>query len=251
MKKKLVSFLLASVMLVSSAMTVCAAEADTLEDVAGLATGSEVTGASTTNVPTINVVVPTEVEIVINPYQITYKDENENESTDQIITPIYEIESLSNVALAVNVSGLTAKGVTAETGITIATAPVTEKITTKSAFLYLEVANETETAGTYAFADAYSSKSATQLVVPNTEVKDAKGNDIAAASKEAIVTLAASDGEKAVKAGYKFSGNVVANPVAVDESGVSSLAPWTDSDSIGIAFKFTFTPQVATPAATE
>lgn len=240
MKKKLLTLILASTMLVGATLTVNAEE---IADSAAAAEGSEITGSSTVNLPTIKITVPTTADIIINPYQMTYEDEDAGiTGNSQIISAEQEIESLSNVAVAVNVKDLTTTGVT--DGINIETAALTNKVVTKSAFLYLEVVNAEEN-GSYAFADAYNKSSTSQIIIPNSEALDAKGKEIEAASKDAIVVLAASDETTPTTAAFKINGSVVANPVVVDEeTDEKTAAPWTDADSIGISFKFTFSPQV-------
>lgn len=235
MKKKVLSFILASAMMVGSALTVCAADTD-IASAEDAAAGAEITGSSEMNLPTIKITVPTTANIVINPYKMSYKDDTTGlEGNSQIISAQQEISSLSNVAVAVNVKELTTTGVSDD--ITIQTAALTSKITTKSAFLYLEVVGA-DTEGKYTFAEAYNKSSASQVVIPN-YVENGK---VEKASKDAIVVLPKSDETNATKAAFKINGEVVANPVGSD----GESAPWTDSDSIGISFKFTFAPQVVT-----
>lgn len=240
MKKKVLSFILASAMLVGSALTVCAED---ITDSATAAEGTEITGSSTVNLPTIQITVPTTADIIINPYQMTYKDDDTGiEASSQIISAEQKIESLSDVAVAVNVKELTTTNVT--DGITIESAALTSKIVAKSAFLYLEVVNANAD-GTYTFADTYNKSAATQVIIPNSEATDSKGKEIAKASKDSIVVLAAAADENTPStAAFKINGNVVANPVKTDGTGEEVGDPWTASDSIGISFKFTFSPQV-------
>lgn len=239
MKKKLVTLLLAATMMVGGTLNVFAADNTTdLEGSEAAATGSEVTGESTVNLPVVKVTVPTTADIVINPFQMSYADEGAGiEGNSQIISAEHEISSSSNVAVAVNVADLTTTEVTE--GISVATAALTSKVTTKSAFLYLEVVKAGDD-GKYTFASAYDRAATSQVIIPNSE--DASGK-VKAASKDAIVVLDAAAGESTPsKAAFKIGGNVVANPVGSD--GVA--APWLESDNIGISFKFTFTPQVVT-----
>lgn len=155
MKKKLAALVLAVTMVMGTGLTVCA---ETISDMAGAAEGQTITGDATLNLPTIKVTVPTTADIVINPFQMVYTDSEDNKSSDQIICVPQDIVNESNVAVAVNVADLTAKDVS--DGILISTTALTDKITTKSAFLYLEVVEDGAE-----FA-AYNSKNANQVVIP-------------------------------------------------------------------------------------
>ncbi|MBD5545540.1 MAG: hypothetical protein HDR01_15175 [Lachnospiraceae bacterium] len=217
MKKRLLALTLAATLALGSTMMVSAAD---LEDAAAAATGQEVEGSSTVTVPTIKVTVPTTADFVINPYQTEYSEDGLI-GNSQIISAEQTITNESAVAVAVNVSDLTAKDVTE--GITIVTTAPTAKTTDKAAFLYLEVTDQT-------FAESYT-KAANQVVIP------LAGEKVKAASKDAIVTLAKGD-ETATTAKYKIGGSVVANPTA------EGTTPWATTDSIGVSFKLTFTPQI-------
>lgn len=222
MKKKVLSMILATTMLLGATLAVNAAE---LTDSTAAANGQEVTGSSTIELPIIKVTVPTTADIIINPYQMSVEASDGVTYSNQIISVEQEIKNESNVAIAVNVSDLTTKDVSE--GITITTSAISEKTTTKSALLYLEVID-----GASTFADGYN-KLDNQVAIPNS------GEKVKAASKDAIIVLA--DGSTtATTAKFKIGGNVVANPV--DSDGVA--APWTTTDNIGISFKFTFTPQI-------
>lgn len=204
---------------------------------AGAAAGQEITGDATLNLPTISVTVPTTADIVINPFQMEYDIDEDNSSSSQIICVPQEIVNESNVAIAVNVADLTAKDVT--DGILISTTALTDKITTKSAFLYLEVIEDKE--GTK-FADAYNSKAANQVVIPYVKADDTKTKK---GAKDAVVVLGAkpTDGD-GTKALFAINGSVVANPTKVNEDKSVSPAPWEATDTLSISFKFTFTPQI-------
>lgn len=220
MKKKLLALTLATTLALGSTMMVSAAD-EVIGDAAGAAAGQEVTGDSTVTVPTIKVTVPTTADFVINPYKLSYDSGSGLTGNSQIISAEQTIKNESSVAVAVNVSDLTAKDVSE--GITIVTTAPTAKTTDKAAFLYLEVTDQT-------FADNYT-KAANQVVIP------LAGEKVKAASKDAIVTLAKGD-EAATTAKYKIGGSVVANPTA------EGMTPWATTDAIGVSFKFTFTPQI-------
>lgn len=226
MKRKLLALTLAMTTLVGSTMMASAAE---ISDAEGAAAGQEVTGESEITLPEIKVTVPTTADIVINPFQLSYDSGDGVTGSSQIISVEQEIKNESNVAVAVNVSDLQVTD--ASEGISIVTTALTSKNTEKAAFLYLEVTDGDKC------ADAYS-KAANQIAIPKPD-----GAKVVAASKEAIVTLAAGD-EAATTAKFKIGGNVVANPVKVNENKTTESAPWVNTDSIELGFKFTFTPQI-------
>lgn len=235
MKKRLLALTLATTLALGSTMMVSAADT-TIDDAAAAAAGQEVEGSSTVTVPTIKVTVPTTADFVINPYQTEYTGEDGLKGNSQIISAEQTITNESSVAVAVNVSELTAKGVS--DGITIVTTEPTAKTTEKAAFLYLEVTDKVDEAGKAAFETGYK-KAANQVVVPLAVEADPvnKVKEVKAASKDAIVTLEKGS-ETATKASYKIGGSVVANPTAAETT------PWAATDAIGVSFKFTFTPQV-------
>lgn len=226
MKKRILSILLVSTMILGASLTVSAAE---LNDMEGAGSGQEITGSSTMKLPTIKITVPTTANIVINPFQMEY-DADDITGNSQIISAEQEIKNESDVAVAVNVSELTTTGVTE--GITIATADITSKNTDKAAFLYLEVID-----GAAQFSPKYA-KTSSQVIIPNA----VDGGKIKPGSANAIVTLEAG-AEVAKTAKFKIGGSVVANPVSV-EDGETVANPWTDGDAIGVSFKFTFSPQI-------
>lgn len=236
MKKKVVALLLSATMVMGMAMSV---GASSITDMEGAGSGSEVTGDSTMNLPIINIDVPTTANIVLNPFQLTYTSDDLDgtavEDNAQVISAEQEIKSNSNVDIAVNIEDLKA---TPSDGVTIATKSVADgKTTTKSAFLYLEVVGSDAE-----FGETYASTNASQVIVPL--AVDGK----IGTTKSAIVTLAKNDTEETdddTSAKFKICGDLVANPT-VTENKVVTAAPWTESDTISVAFKFTFTPQIVT-----
>lgn len=237
MKRKLVALILAATMVAGTGLTASAADTTaTIDAMDKAGAGQEITGAGEVNLPTIKVTVPTTADIVINPYQMEYTKDGDTDplGSSQIISAEQEITNESNVAVAVNVVDLTATEV-AE-GVTISTTALTDKVTTKSAFLYLEVVKDDTD-----FAAAYNAKAANQVVVPYVKEGDTKTKK---GAKDAIVTLEAGD-TTATKAKFKIGGSVVANPTKLSEDKKSTIADtWSEEDKFGISFKFTFTPQV-------
>lgn len=235
MRKKLAAIVLAATMAVGASLTVCAAP--NITDMGAAGTGQEITGDADINLPEIAVTVPTTANIVINPFQMEYEVDSVKH-TDQIICAPQEILNESNVAIAVNVSELRVSE--ASDGITISTAALSSKTTTKSAFLYLQVVGAKED-GTFEFLP-YDSKSASQLVIPYVKDDDTKTKK---GAKDALVILGAKpDGGDGTKAQFAINGSVVANPTKVDENKNVVSDPWVDTDTLKVVFKFTFTPQI-------
>ncbi len=231
MKKKIIALMLASAMVMGMGLTASAENITAIDE-----QGTPVEVTSSQNLPTINITVPTSLEIVINPYQMSYTL-GDGTSSDQIVCAEEEIVNESNVAIAVNVKELTAKEV--KEGITFATAPITSKDTGKSVFLYLEAVKNSDN-----FASAYNKTSTSQVAVPDATTA---GTKVKAAEKASIVILDKGS-ETATTAKVKVGGSVVANPtktVTNDDKTKTTLDdPWTSEDTFKISFKFTFTPQV-------
>lgn len=241
MKKKVVALLLSATMVMGMGVTVCASSIDSVE---ALATGGEVTGSGTVELPTIDVTVPTTADIVLNPYQLIYDvdgEDGDETAQSQIISVEQEISSNSDVSLVVNVEDLKAISDTVALSTTALTGG---KTVTKSAFLYLEVVAPNEE-GVYAFAEAYNAKTGTnQLVVPKVDSAETAGS-----SKTAVATLAANDSESEdddTKVAFKFLGDTVVNPTKLKEGSTREYEqdPWTDTDALSVSMKFTFTPQM-------
>ena len=236
MKKKLIALVLAGAMTFGASMTAFAAEGDTTVVDNDTTAEAEVTGEATVKTPVIKVSVPTEMTIVLNPYQLAY-EVKEGEGDDakvvatyktQIVSIPQEIKSESDVALAVNVSQLKA---TPESGVEVLPKAV-GKATNKAVYLYLEVVK----------GAADKAKFTGSGLVPTTD----------GASKNAVITLDAAtkgtDGAAVPSvASFKVGGDMVVNPVKANTDTTKEPVsdPWTDSDTVTVSFKFTFTPQMA------
>lgn len=217
MKRRVLALILAGVMALGGSMTAFAADA-TVNDIS---TATTVTGTGSMNLPTIKVTVPTAFNVVLNPYQIAYEVDGTDYKT-QIVTVPQLITNESDVAVAVNVKEFTA---TPSSDVKVV-AKTVGRATDKSVYLYLEIVNSTT-------EEAANAKFTGIGIVP--------GNDTAATSKDAVVTLAAGS-ETPTYAAFKMGGDMVVNPV--DESG--DVDPWVAADKVDVSFKFTFTPQMAT-----
>lgn len=234
-RRKLMAAALATTLVLSSSV-LAFADDQNITDIAGLATGKEITGTSTVNSPTINVTVPASADIIINPFKMEYTNDSiTTPNKSQVISAEQSIKNESDVAVAVNVAELKAEP---SEGVTLATTSTSGgKVTAKTAFMYLEVVDKNAT-----FAEKYDAKAATQMAIPGIAASDTKTK---AASKTNIITL----GKKAdatAEAKFKIGGDVVANPTKIDTSSKATIDdPWTSSDTISVKLKLTFTPQVA------
>ena len=228
-RRKLMAAALATTLVLSSSV-LAFADDQNITDIAGLATGKEITGTSTVNSPTIKVTVPASADIIINPFKMEYTNDSiTTPNKSQVISAEQSIKNESDVAVAVNVAELKAEP---SEGVTSG-----GKVTAKTAFMYLEVVDKNAT-----FAEKYDAKAATQMAIPGIAASDTKTK---AASKTNIITL----GKKAdatAEAKFKIGGDVVANPTKIDTSSKATIDdPWTSSDTISVKLKLTFTPQVA------
>lgn len=239
-RRKLLTVALATTLALSSSV-LAFADDQTISDVAGLASGQAVTVNSEVKDPTIEVTVPSSAKVVINPYKATYEDENSEQQNKQVVTAAQTITNNSDVGVAVNVEEL--KAVPSE-GVTISATSVggaKSSVTTKSAFLYLEMvggkSDKTD------FAAAYDAKSANQLVIPGIKADDSKTQP---ASKDSMVILGSKTETGKNTAKFQITGDVVAIPTKVDTDTKKTVKDlWGTSDTINVTFKLTFTPQVA------
>ncbi len=219
MKKKLLALALAGVMTFGASLTAFAADA-TVDNTT--TSEAEITGTGSMNLPTIKVTVPTSFNVVLNPFQIAYTVDDVVYKT-QIVTVPQLIANESDVAVAVNVSEFKA---TPEGDAKLAAKSV-GKLTDKSVYLYLEIVNS-------ASDNAGEAKFTGSGLVPTTDGDGAK--------KDAVITLAAkSDTVPKTYAAFKLGGDMVVNPVNAD----GAADPWVAADKIGVSFKLTFTPQMA------
>ena len=229
--KKLVSTALAGVMALSMTATAFAADTD-------LQQTSEITG--TTQTPTISISVPATGDVILNPYKmsvdISEAQDGSDMVTNQIISANTFIKNKTDVALSVSatVTGKTA----GEAVFATATTQGSKAVTTKSAFVYLEVidagagdddsATEPTTALTDASWKAYDAKAANQALL------SAK-----AVTKANMLTVpAVADGASSFIA-YRLAGDAASAPTKA----------WTSADTVGANIAFTITP-TATPTAT-
>lgn len=234
MKKKVLATVLAASMVMGMSLNAFAADPGPIEadkPVVGVngAYAAEVKGSSEVTVPIINVSLPTNLSTtVINPYSMEAKlnlgtEESPSEivSTDQILSAVYTISSKSNIDLNVSIAGLTAKPSSGSKAVIATTAP-TDKVTTNSVFVYLELSNEAAT-----WQDGYI-KGETQLIAGTnaTKANVVKLEAVEIPDPEDLSAVTASE------AFFKFAGAVAPNPTK----------PWAAADKIDLSVKFSFAP---------
>jgi len=195
-----------------------------------------------TNVPTIKVVMPSNVKgVTLNPYKLEVKytpvktGATEVTKKTQIVAPTMFVTNLSSVDMKVAMTVTGTVGGNAKLGTASFASDTTTK--TNSVFLTLEAAvkdDQTEVAAT-----AFTADEAGKMIISTTkkEMTGFKKADAAAATN--TLKACKADGSVADAGGYlalSFGGDCVTTPT-ID---------WTKSDTVGASIAFTFTPQAAT-----
>lgn len=211
MKKKILSLGLVLVMSMSASMMAFAA--DTVienPNASGVYGGTDVNITGDTKVPVINITVPSDGAVGVNPYQLKHNVGDLTNATDSLISPEYTIKNESNVAIRVDVA---VTGTPAgETVFSAAALKGTEL--TKSVFMYFDIK---EKAGAYT---DFNLKSTSQVVVGTKTI-----------AKKGVITLG-EGATTATEANYKFFGGVATNPTSA----------WTAADKVDVKLVFTFAP---------
>ena len=217
--KKVLSLVLALMMVLAVAVPAFAAGGSTDPYNKSL----EITG--TTQVPTITVTIPTSGTVTVNPYKMEVTV-GSDKKTEQIISATQYVKNESDVAIALDV---TVSG-KVEGEAVFATAPVTDRITTKSAFVYFEIKGATADDGTGdpTWATAYDAKATDQIALAAKAV-----------TKKDVIKLDAGD-QTATYAAFRLNGNVADK----------SVKPWVAADKVGATIAFTIKPSVAAAPAT-
>lgn len=187
---------------------------------------------STTQLPTINMVMPTAPAIVLNPYKLSVKLDKLT-STDQIVSPVMSVTNLSDVAIKVGVGVSVKLGGAAALNATTAVAETDAKVN-------LSLNGEVATA---AGADLTASKvtkviASTDPTTPDDLSADFKANGTSDA--KLVNTLAAATAGKVSTTGkgvfnFQFSGDA------------SKVASWTAKDTVTPTIVFKFVPVVDMP----
>lgn len=227
MKKKVLAMMLSMCMAAGIVMTANAAAPATTTVSGGDAgyTSPDYKVDATVNTPFIKVIVPSVApKMVINPFKLTYTDENGAPMENQIITVPQEIVNESNVPIQVDVVNIVATK-NDDSDLVLATAVPAATVKTKSVFLYLE-AQFPDASGDFKFSPNYDTKNVkTQYVITNK-----------ATTKTNFITLKEGNDTPA-KAQYKIGGTVVASPTTP-----ATVKPWNDKDTITVSYKFNFMP---------
>ena len=230
--KKIMSTALAGVMALSLSVPVLAADTD-------LEQTTEITG--TTQTPTISISVPSSGDVILNPYKMSVDVSADQDGSDvvntQIISAPEYIKNKTDVALSISAT-VTGKVAGEAVFATASTQGGTRPVTTKSAFVYLEVidagagddADSTEptTALTDASWKAYDAKAANQILLAAKAV-----------SKANMLTVPAVADASSSFIAYRLAGDAASSPTKA----------WTEADTVSATIAFTFTPTAtATPA---
>jgi hypothetical protein len=259
-RKKLLALGLATVMTLSSSVVAFAADADINNlsaDASDYGKGVHVT--STTQEPTISVMVPTDSSFILNPYRLAAEAQTAGTNGESdavattvnsaIIAPVYNIQSQSNVDLKVSVAVSNVE--TSSSDVLLSAGSIASTVTTKSAFVYLDFKSDTQgwgqivtknkagvvTATSYAdgsdtgTTSKYNKASGTQLVLSTT--KNAKtGVDTPLKLTDFITIPAVTSTTATQKISYSYFGEVCSTPATA----------WAAGDSISCKIRFTFTP---------
>lgn len=224
MKRKIFAAILACVMLM--AIAVPALAATPLEPALKI--------GSTTQVPTINIQMPTTAAIVLNPYKLSVKLDKLT-STAQVVSPVYSIANFSDVPLqaSIQISATKAGAVTLDTGTT-AIDPATENTATPKARVTFNASIEDS---------ATTAPTGTAIALKDTAAYFTGFGDFAAATspEDASTTNTMDKGtgtRAAAAAGYlnfQFAGE--ANNLN---------ATWTAKDTVTpvVTFKFKIVPEM-------
>lgn len=224
--KKIMSTVLGSTLALSMAATAFAANTD-------LEQSTEITG--TTQTPTISISVPSTGDVILNPYKMSVDVSEDQDGsalvTNQIISAPAYIKNKTDVALSISAT-VTGK-VAGEAVFATASTQSGKAVTTKSAFVYLEVidagagddadAAEPTTALTDASWKAYDAKAANQILLAAKAVNKANMLTVPAVADSSSSFIA-----------YRLAGDAASSPTKA----------WTSADTVSATIAFTFTPTV-------
>lgn len=199
----------------AAATTITAPSTPTQSDVSS--DSATVVATGTTQAPVISVNVPTSMTYILNPYQITGKQ--------QILAPNFTIENKSDVPLKVMVSDC--KTSTAPADVKLITKEPTATSKEKEAYIYLR-ATVGDAVGTEKFTAASATK-AGDIVVATADMK----------APVLLAALTAGDGA-ASKDGGKATATFQGKLSAPEEK------LWAASDKFDITVTYKFIPQMNT-----
>ena len=229
MKRKVVSCLLAMVMMIATVMPVSAEEV-TLPEATEIELGED--GSASIDVggivqePEIDVTVTAAKQIVLNPYKLAVTVDEE-EVTASIIGVDTVITNNGATALYVDVT-LTGTVDDESTATFLTADPATKAVTTKGVYMWGEFSAAYATDGEVSFTDNYDSKV-----------------DILVGTKPVTKTNAAN----IANAGDENANNVAFRLVGVANGNASEV--WTDTDTVTVQVVFNFTPTTTGMVVTE
>lgn len=162
--------------------------------------------------------------MTVNPYKMEVTPSGGTATTDQIISAPQFIKNESNVDINIDatVTGEIPQGSEA----VFATNTVANTVTTKSVFLYFEIATATSTSTAPTWAAAYDAKSAAMIPVATK-----------ATTKKDVIKMGKKD-TNPTYAGFHLAGNAATNPTKA----------WKSDDKVNVKIAFTIRPAVATTA---
>lgn len=219
MKKKILSMVLTSALLLSMSSVSQAASTE-ITKTDGKYAASEITVTSEYAVPTIKVELSnTSKKIAINPYGLTVSvagiPVGDDLQKEQLVNKVESITNDSEVALSVNATvSAVVKG-----KAKLATAPVQSAEKANSIFAYLQI----DVGDDIVAATEFDAKNTNQAVFAAKE-----------SSKKEMVTLKDKNQTTGKKASFKIRGNVAANPTQI----------WEDEDGVDFKIVFDFEPRV-------
>lgn len=206
MKKKILLFLLMTALMLLSLVNLASAAGEGNRR-------ATVIEATCSRLPDIRVIVPSTMEVLINPYQIPV-DILDKKVDDQIIASQVALKNESEVPLVVSVSITTAIKENSDMMLA-ADSTIGQGLTSKRAFLFFEI---------QAVSDP-------NQVAWNTTYDEEKHLLIRTGTKTRrnMVTLGA-EGKALSYGAFRVSGDCVSAP----------RSAWTDSDGIDVSIAFTF-----------
>lgn len=187
------------------------------EDVSSMEATLNATG--TTQAPVIAVNVPTSMDYILNPYQITGKP--------QVLAPEFTIENKSDVPINVMVSDCK-PAAALPSGVSLVSKAPTEKSTAKEAYIYLRA-----TVGTTVDQKAAYTKASA------TTAGDVLVSGEALAAPVLLASLKAGDGAAAADGGTA-KGSFLGTLSTPKED------PWVAADKFDVSVVYKFVPQLNT-----
>lgn len=187
---------------------------------------------STTQMPTINMVLPTSPAIVLNPYKLKVTIGSLKDQTDQIVSPIMSVTNLSDVDMQIAVGASVKLGGEAALNSSTAVAETDKKVMLT---LKGEIGDK---AGTFKDGGTPVTKTlaSTDATTPDDFSADFAYATVPAANASKNVLAAAVNGKVAATGGvfnFQFTGDA------------SKKASWTAKDTVTPTVVFKFIPYVA------